>query len=354
MVLTVRAFENRRTDQDDAKEDTSGMTPSPSTVPASSSSSSGRGSLISSETKAAPSTTASASGDFGIITFGGMYYGSKASELVHRITKDSIETLPSLPHTLSLSAAVRVGDNVYVTGGTSKGFFAPAEPANMEVHCYSMPNRTWSTCPPMKKAHVNHTAALLPDQTSFIVMGGDRTKETEIFDTKTQTWRRGPDMFYTHSGGCAISVGGKVYIFGGAAGDTLQKTTGCEVLENGHWRAIASLPEARGDMVPVIVGDTILLLGGALTLTTNTCLEYTPSTNKWRTVPWTLPENRTSFGASYDAKSHQLLIASGAGKEGEIVMVRSGASLDSGTWSKCPATTSPNAFNLFSYSWITL
>jgi len=350
MVLTVRAFENRRTDQDDAKEDTSGMTPAPSTVPSSSSSSSGRSSLISNETKVAPSTTTPSS-DFGIMSFGGMYYGSQASELVHRITKDSIELLPPLPHPISLSAAVRVGDNVYVTGGTNKGFWAPPDPTNTEVHCYSIPNRSWSTCPSMKKAHVNHTAALLPDKTSFIVMGGDRTKETEIFDTKTQTWRSGPEMTYTHSGGCAISFGGKVYVFGGS-GENYTKTPGCEVLENGHWRAIAPLPEARGDMVPVIVGDTIMLLGGALNLTTNTCLEYTPSTNKWRDVPWTLPEHRTNFGAAYDAKSHQLMITSGSGKEAEHILVRK---LDgSGTWSKCPSSTSPNAFKLFCYSWVPL
>jgi hypothetical protein len=101
MVLTVRAFENRRTDQDDAKEDTSGVTPSLSTVPAPTASSSlSTGARRVSEVKSGASTTSSSehNGDFSILAFGGMHYGSKSSELVHRITKDRIETLPPLPH----------------------------------------------------------------------------------------------------------------------------------------------------------------------------------------------------------------------------------------------------------------
>lgn len=62
-----------------------------------------------------------------------------------------------------------------------------------------------------------------------------------------------------------------------------------------------------------MVDHTILVMGGddKHVDLTDTIFEYTPATNKWRTLPWRLPAPVSSFGAIYDPGSRTLMIAGG-------------------------------------------
>lgn len=115
--------------------------------------------------------------------------------------------------------------------------------------------------------------------------------------------------------------GGAVTVFGGCDPNTysLAGIDSCEVYTEdaktgeGKWSRIADMPTARWGAAIVVVDDTILVMGGKGTKRFDIIEEYTPATNKWRTLPLKLPHPVYEIGAVYHSSTKTLMIAGGNG-----------------------------------------
>jgi N-acetylneuraminic acid mutarotase len=127
------------------------------------------------------------------------------------------------------------------------------------------------------EARAQHTATLLADG-RVLVAGGrgrdatDTLGSTELFDPKTNGWRRGPPMTTARAGHTATLLDdGRVLVVGGTApardgSARLDALDSAEVFEpkTNTWRLVGPLAEARnGHTATKLADGSVLVVGGA-------------------------------------------------------------------------------------------
>jgi len=163
---------------------------------------------------------------------------------------------------------------VYVFGGEGKDF-----KSLNSTGIYDPEKDIWHKGSDMPTTRSGAVAAILDDR--IYVMGGGLRHEdgrfeffrvVEIYDPETDAWSRGPDMLRPHDYPVSAVMGHCIYVFGGHHPDATKGGpmtdpgfSFCEAFDPAidTWREIAPMPTPRFASAAVVLGDRILVLGGA-------------------------------------------------------------------------------------------
>lgn len=264
------------------------------------------------------------------------------------ISSSDITSLPVCPHPLLYNGrTTRIGsDHLYITGGDY--------PNRKLMMIYHIPAQTWQPGTELETDREYHIAVAMTGTSNpnrLLIAGGMSQSSATMFDTVTHKFSPLPPLPHPRSNACAVNFRGKVYLFGGRE-ETPMKSgpilATCMVYDEdsktgeGKWQPIAPMPTKRMTASAVIVNDKILVLGGEVATlfskrkNSDSIVEYSPATNKWRKLLWTLPKPMFSFGAVYhpDLNGGTLLIAGGSYDTDTAVYSRV-QSLTTNKWVTC-------------------
>jgi N-acetylneuraminic acid mutarotase len=172
----------------------------------------------------------------GIFTFCGFGEHRRAAFLT---VDGDMTILASMSCERSIAAAVRIDDNIYVTGGSGDtGTYL----SSMER--YHLPTRRWSSLPSMSSPRSGHANVRINDDCFMVIGGivpgpGDTT--CEVYNTVTNKWSVVASSTTPRDSFASVSLKGKVYVFGGNSYS--DEIASCEVydIKSNQWSSVASL-----------------------------------------------------------------------------------------------------------------
>ena len=254
---------------------------------------------------------------------------------VFHVTPTAVESIP-WPTARLLCSATRVdNDCIIITGGNKGGNIATA------VEQYDHSTRRWSELPSMLTSRFRHKCVTLKNPLRVMVICGDDSAQTcEIYDVVAKKWSSAASLLKCQGLPVSIVYENKVYVFG---------VQTCEVYDEkkNSWCMIADRPIIERWDESAVVGQVILVMGGVNSNYgvndnySDTIEEYTPLTDKWRTLSWKLPQPRGYFGASYNSTTGILMICGGCTHKANMetnVYLR-GEPLESNEWQLCDNVT---------------
>ena len=141
-------------------------------------------------------------------------------------------------------------------GGSGTGPVATAE-------LYNPATGTWSDAASMATARVNATATVLKDG-RVLVIGGANTLTSEIYEPALNRWTPTANMWTTHTGHTATLLpNGEVLIVGGTPAGDPWRAEGFAP-DTGAWVGMSDPGVERTSHAAVLMGDTVLLIGGTI------------------------------------------------------------------------------------------
>ena len=128
-----------------------------------------------------------------------------------------------------------------------------------------------------------YLAAVKIDEQRILVVGGlggnylyTELKTTEIYDSQTKKWEKGPDLNERRWGHAAALCNGKVYVVGGCYGFSVLDSIEClDLSTNNHkWEMIpVKLSCCREGCAAVAIGMNVYIMGGAFGFGTRSSVE---------------------------------------------------------------------------------
>jgi hypothetical protein len=185
------------------------------------------------------------------------------------------------------------------------GYYEHVYDSTATVNHYNHSTRVWSELPAMLIPRTNHQCVTLMNPLRVMVIGDgtDASEPCEIYDVTRKKWSLAAPCLTRQLFPVCVVYENKVYAFAAKA---------CEVYDEkkDNWSLIASKPTPRGLSSGVVVGGgAILVLGGSDLV--DVIEEYTPVTDKWRTISWKLPHPHYRFGVSYNCTTSTLMMCGG-------------------------------------------
>lgn len=218
-----------------------------------------------------------------------------------------------LPAARARSAAVAVGNFIYVIGGevnqTVSGDLLRFEPIS----------NTWTLMSSPKPTPVANTGAAVVGSHVYVIGGadsnGNTTSAVEAYDTTNNTWQVLKQLPIPLAGHAVASLGGTIYVFGGIDHAGATNTSLAYNTETNAWSTQAPIPTARSLAAAESLGDRIYVVGGyADGHELATCEYFIPAMQTWDTcAPLTVP--RSGLGLARVGSS---LFAIGGGVTGFI------------------------------------
>ncbi|KAL3307039.1 hypothetical protein Ciccas_014460 [Cichlidogyrus casuarinus] len=141
--------------------------------------------------------------------------------------------------------------------------------------------------------------ALKVDRTIYYIGGVYDRLESPVYFLRpgAQSWSRGPSLKQYRLYFSAVSVGTRIYVFGGAnlaTPNAFKDVDSCEYLETNDygasWQSCAAMSERKSETTSVVYDGKVYVFGGQ----TNQVERYDPATNTWRRLA-SMPEDRFSF-----------------------------------------------------------
>jgi hypothetical protein len=152
---------------------------------------------------------------------------------------------------------------------------------------------------------------------------------TEYYNPMTHQWYGGPWMDNFRTQQCCAVIGSTIYLFGGvdehsiSGGDGISLDTATVPLltDSKHpiysrdigWKSIADMNVSRTRASAVVIhDDCVLVMGGYDSNQSNdshsSIERYTPSTDTWQLLSWSLPKPMSSFAVDYNPSTKMLTI----------------------------------------------
>jgi N-acetylneuraminic acid mutarotase len=190
--------------------------------------------------------------DFGTVVVGGRIWvvGGMTGERAHKLASvevydpraNSWSAGPTMPVGRSSVGAARVGDVVYVIGGSAQsGDRVQVSDATAALDTRT---RTWTRLPPMPTPRYELAAVAVGSKVYAI--GGDGgngpVRTVEVYDTRTRRWSTGPALPKARASLRAVLLDGRIYAVGGLAGDADSADVQVLDVATGRWSAGPALP----------------------------------------------------------------------------------------------------------------
>ncbi len=242
-------------------------------------------------------------GGFAPLRFGNLLKLSVADTVeVYDPARDRWSTAASLPLALHHTAAVSIGQRLFVVGGFKPGLTSVWNPVDTVFEYLAAENR-WVQRRPMPTARGALAAAVM-DGKIFAIGGYDGERSlavVEIYDPATDTWQSAASLSVPRDHLAAAAVDGKIYAIGGRVDlDYHRNLAVTEVYDPaaGRWHEVAPLPTPRSGIAAAVLEGMIFVVGGEGSQGTFRENEaYWPKTDTWRQLP-PLPTPRHGLAAA--------------------------------------------------------
>lgn len=224
---------------------------------------------------------------------------------------DSWQGLQALPKALERMGVAALGGRIYAAGGYTKE--SPTEPI-AEMWVYDPSGDVWTEAPkmPAPRANFSLTGA---DGKLYAVSGtGEGAGQVTVFDPAKNGWRDiGDEPVDGRRGAAAVTLDHDIYLIGGVSDDGGMARVDIFDTESETWRKGPALPGARFGYAVAVVDGAIHVAGGRASsdATLNDHLVLDPGASEWReAAPLPTPRSAAA-GAGYDGEFY--VIGGGAG-----------------------------------------
>ena len=220
-------------------------------------------------------------------------------------------TIPPLNVPRQEVGVAAVEGRVYVIGGIGTD-----QQGSKVVEIFDTQTGRWRLGPsfPIPIHHPNVAAV----GSKIYVAGGYSdpgfTPVAKVFelDTDTGVWARKADLRRARAAGAAIEYAGRMYVFGGDAGDRSVTDTSVYDPSADQWTELRPMPTPRNHMGAAVLRGRIYVVGGRPgSLPVNEM--YDPATNTWTTKP---PMPTARSGHAVGAYRQSLIAIGGEGNPG--------------------------------------
>src|SRR5213594_86292 len=217
-------------------------------------------------------------------------------------------TIPPLNFPRQEAGVAAVEGRVYVIGGIGTD-----QQGSKVVEIFDTQTGRWRLGPsfPIPIHHPNVAAV----GSKIYVAGGYSdpgfTPVAKVFelDIDTGVWARKADLRRARAAGAAIEYAGRMYVFGGDAGDRSVTDTRVYEPSADQWTELAPMPTPRNHMGAAVLRGRIYVVGGRPgNLPVNEM--YDPATNTWTTKP---PMPTARSGHAVGAYRQSLIAIGGEG-----------------------------------------
>lgn len=164
----------------------------------------------------------------------------------------------ALPGPKASFTMVAMGDALYALGGEDG---APG------LFVFDLQSREWNAADAPEAINRRGAAAVALGDEIWLMGGvreGEASARVDVYDTRTQTWRQGPNLPAPRAGHAAASIDGEIHIFGGRSADmrqTLSSHLSLKPQADG-WLSEPEMPAARTEAGAARLGDEVWLIGG--------------------------------------------------------------------------------------------
>lgn len=193
-----------------------------------------------------------------------------------------------LKHARVAAAAVALGENIYVFGGSAPGAVTVVERFNTRTH--EVVELTRAPRPRRFHEAIEHDGKIyLFGGQGYGLSGNPHEHGVEVYDPATNQVTQAAIWENPRSSAAAAKVGDKVWFFGGSVLHDRRRaqvnTTEFYDFATGRWSAGPNMPTPR-ESEAAQVGDFILIPGGFRGRRGVTEVEmFVPSDGSWRTLP---------------------------------------------------------------------
>jgi N-acetylneuraminic acid mutarotase len=155
-------------------------------------------------------------------------------------------------------------DAAWTVAGGALYYFGGRMAGQAVASATTFDTRTWQTLPDLPAARMGAVAVAVPDGRIYVLGGRDERgallDTVLVFDPRTATWSRGPDMPDAQAPGAAAVADGHLYLFGG---ESPNHATDVWVLElaSGMWRVEDPMPPLLAPSAAAVVEGAIYLFG---------------------------------------------------------------------------------------------
>jgi N-acetylneuraminic acid mutarotase len=172
---------------------------------------------------------------------------------------------------------------VYVIGGIGTD-----QQGSKVVEIFDTRTRQWRPGPPLP-IPMHHPNVAAVGSKIYVAGGFSDPGFTPIaatfeLDIDTEVWTARPNLRRARAAGAAVAYGGRLYVFGGDAGDRSVTDTSVYDPSTNQWTELAPMPTARNHMGAAVLRGRIYVVGGR---PSNLALNevYDPASNSWETKP---------------------------------------------------------------------
>lgn len=198
---------------------------------------------------------------------------------------------------------VIVDDKLFIMGGI---FNSKSGPASVEVYDFKTEKWTIVSTMPTHKNHFTIGYSVYGEEIWVVggkLNGGGKkaVKQVDIYNYRTNNWRKGPDLPEALWGAPTVVIKDKIHIMGGSTADNSTPISLHYVLdltdEPAGWKRAADLPVPRIHLAAVPYNGKIWVIGGEVNHNhsgdTKTVQVYDPTTDSWELDYPELPEARS-------------------------------------------------------------
>jgi N-acetylneuraminic acid mutarotase len=191
---------------------------------------------------------------------------------------DSWSEMPRMPIARETPAAAVIGDKLYVVGGRSLPLitsYTTSMGLLKRLDIFDFTTGEWTPGPDMAIAR-EHVAGAVADG-AFYALGGRSSFDqgvgavpaVERYIPSQRRWERVADMSVAHNGFGAVTVGGRIIVFGGEEPSTPQLALQNEVTEafdpaTGHWSALPDMRTPRGALGGAAIRNRVYAIEGII------------------------------------------------------------------------------------------
>lgn len=186
-------------------------------------------------------------------------------------------------------AAARLGDAIYVAGG----FAAPDGATSAVVERYDLRRDRWTRVRDMPVA-VNHAAATVHGGHLYVIGGyaspqglNAATRAVQRYDPRRDRWTRAPDLPRAVAAHVAGTIGGRIYVAGGAREGSVLRSLYVFDVQDDRWSTGRAMRTPREHLAGAASGGAFYVLSGRAAGQGNFAVaeRYVPARRRWERVP---------------------------------------------------------------------